>query len=162
MPIQLHIILVVILTGYFIFRFVKNRNIYEILFIIWVPSTLLQYVSDDPTFLRALGVSQIVLFILVVFFMFRRRKSSGRKTAQILADYATGDLDKVMEKRTSADGVTGKRPSADEVAQLKEAQHELELARENLERIMRVIESGEQAATEPEAEQPETPDKSSS
>lgn len=96
MPLWVHIALVIVLTAYFIYRFIKDRHIYELLFVIWIPSTLLQYVSSNPTYIRVLGIAQILLFLLVVFFMFRRRGAARRRTAEILASYSTGDLDKAL------------------------------------------------------------------
>lgn len=145
MPFWLHIILVVIITAYFVFRFVKTRQIYEMLFIIWVPSTLLQYVSNDVTFLRIVGISQIILFILVVFFMFRRRNANRTKTAKILADYASGDLDKVMkDKNMSAEELNALRAELErEKEDLKKLQAELETAKEKLYTAVENAEQGE-------------------
>lgn len=98
MPPWLHLVLIIIITIYFIVRFIRDRHIYELIFVVWAPSTLLQYVSSDETFIRALGIFQVIMLILAVFFMFRRRGDARRKTAQILADYATGDLDKAIGK----------------------------------------------------------------
>ncbi len=93
MPIGLHVILAIIITVYFLFRFIKEKQIYELLFVIWVPSTLLQYVSTNTMFIRGLGIFQVILFILVVYFMFKKRSYRRHKTAEILAKYSTGDLD---------------------------------------------------------------------
>lgn len=97
MPPWLHIILVILITAYFLFRFLKEKQIYEFLFILWVPSTLLQYVTSDPTLLRIIGIFQIIMFILVIYFMFKRRGYRRHKTAEILMKYATGDLDNAVD-----------------------------------------------------------------
>ncbi len=92
MPSWLHITLAILFTAYFLYRFIKDRYIYEILFVVWVPSTLLVYISKDPTFIRWLGIFQMVLFILVIFFMFRKRGARREKTLSILAKMAADKL----------------------------------------------------------------------
>lgn len=70
-----HIVVAVVLTVYFLYRFIKDRLIYQLLFVIWVPATLLAYVpviASNDTYRTVLGVFQVVMFILVIFFMFRR------------------------------------------------------------------------------------------
>ncbi|MFZ2538479.1 MAG: hypothetical protein WAX04_06215 [Oscillospiraceae bacterium] len=93
MPMWLHVLLAIIITVYFLFRFIKEKQIYELLFVFWVPSTLLQYISTNATFTRVVGIFQVIMFILVVYFMFRKRGYRRHKTAEILAKYSTGDLD---------------------------------------------------------------------
>ncbi|MEG0691773.1 MAG: hypothetical protein RR444_01695 [Oscillospiraceae bacterium] len=93
MPMWLHLVLAGMITLYFLFRYIKDKQIYELLFVIWVPSTLLQYVTTNPTFIRCLGIFQMIMFILVIYFMFKKRGYRRHKTAEILAKYSTGDLD---------------------------------------------------------------------
>lgn len=97
MPFGVHVALVVVISAYFLFRYIKERQIYELLFLLWVPSTMLQYITSNPLFLKLLGIFQILMFLLVIFFMFRRRRYRAHKTAEILAKYATGDLDNAVE-----------------------------------------------------------------
>lgn len=103
MSFWVHVLVVIVLTAYFIFRFIKDRQVYEALFLIWIPSTLLQYVFKSDIMIKGLGIFQIIMFILVIYFLFKRRKQNIKKTAKILADYATGDLDKVMKDRGEND-----------------------------------------------------------
>lgn len=123
MPFSLHVGIVVVLTAYFIYRFIKEHHIYEFLFILWIPSTMLRYVSSDPMFLRVLGISQCLFFILVIFFMFKRRNAARRRTAEILASYSTGDLDKAMptmqsviKQKEELEGAPDKAPDAESSA----------------------------------------------
>lgn len=92
MPIWLHIVLAVILTGYFLFKFIKDRYTYELLFVIWIPSTLLPYLTNNQTYIRIIGIAQVVMFILVIFFMFRKRGDHRKKTVSILAQMASDNL----------------------------------------------------------------------
>ena len=107
MPFWLHVVIVIALTAYFIFRFIKDRQVYEILFLLWIPSTLLQYVFKSETMIKALGIFQIVMFILVVFFLFKRKDKNIKRTAKILADYASGDLDKVAKDKEESEKSDG-------------------------------------------------------
>lgn len=94
MKFWIHLILAVILTIYFIYRFIKDRHVYEMLFIIWIPSTLLTYFTEDRTFLLGLGIFQTIMFILVIYFMFRRRGDRRIKTLQMLSEMAADRLPK--------------------------------------------------------------------
>lgn len=71
----IHLVLAVLLTAYYLWRFLKDRSIYQILFVCWVPMTLLTYIPilGQNTICRiVLGVLQLVMFLLVIFFMFRK------------------------------------------------------------------------------------------
>lgn len=106
MPEWLHIALVCAITAIFLFNFIKRKQKHALIFVIWAPSTLLQYVISDESILRVIGFAQIALFIFAVFFMFKRQKEGRRRTVEILASYASGDLDKAvglpLEKRAKA------------------------------------------------------------
>lgn len=124
MPIWLHIILAVLITGYFIFRFIKDRYTYEMLFIIWVPSTLLTYAINDPMLIRCLGIFQVIMFILVVFFMFRRRGDHRQKTlsmiTEMMADKLPDDDDYEEQKPVEQVAQTSSQEAeAEEVLQEK-------------------------------------------
>lgn len=92
MPIWLHIILAVAVVAYFLFRYIKDRYFYELLFVIWAPLTLLTYVSRDVVFIRCLGIVQVLMFILVIFFMFRKRGARRVKTMEMLSKMAADNL----------------------------------------------------------------------
>lgn len=112
MPLWVHIPLVILITAYFLFRFIKDKQIYELLFVIWAPITLLTYVSTDPVFVKVVGIIQVVLFILVIFFMFKRRGYRQKKTAEILAKFSSGNLDEELDKKE------------DEIVEIKEENKE--------------------------------------
>ncbi len=70
-----HVVLAVLLTVLFLLQFVRQKQIYQLLFVIWVPSTLLVYIpaiGGNETWRMVLGGFQLLLFVLVIFFMFRR------------------------------------------------------------------------------------------
>ncbi len=70
-----HVVLAVLLTVLFLLQFVRQKQIYQLLFVIWVPSTLLVYIpaiGGNETWRMLLGGFQLLLFVLVIFFMFRR------------------------------------------------------------------------------------------
>lgn len=70
-----HLIIAVLLTGYFLYRFVRDRETYQLLFVIWIPSTLLTYLSSNTIFHYILIAFQLIMFILVLYFMFRKPKT---------------------------------------------------------------------------------------
>ena len=75
----IHLALVVIGIAYFLYSYIKERNHYQLLFVIWIPLTMLTYVSKNRVYLTILGIVQLLFFVLVIFFLFRRprRKDSG-------------------------------------------------------------------------------------
>lgn len=88
MPPWVHVIVVIAISLYFIFRYIKDRFFYELLFVIWAPSTLLTYILTDETLIRLLGYFQIAMFIAVIFFMFKKRGQRRHSTLELLAKMA--------------------------------------------------------------------------
>lgn len=71
----IHLVVAVLLTVLFLVQFIRQKQIYQLLFVIWVPTTLLTYVpaiGQNSTLRLILGGFQLLMFILVIFFMFRR------------------------------------------------------------------------------------------
>lgn len=89
-----HIILAVLGTAWFLYCFIKERKIYQLLFVVWIPLTLLTYVSKNRTFLTVLGIVQLLFFILVIYFLFRnpnRKKGGYQQMLQELDSYGRQD-----------------------------------------------------------------------
>ena len=85
-----HIILAVLGTAWFLYSFIRERKVYQLLFVFWIPLTLLTYVSKNKTFLTVLGIVQLLFFILVIYFLFRspnRRKGGYRQMLKELDSY---------------------------------------------------------------------------
>ena len=89
-----HIILAVLGTAWFLYSFIRERKVYQLLFVVWIPLTLLTYVSKNKTFLTVLGIVQLLFFILVIYFLFRnpnRRKGGYRQMLKELDSYGRDD-----------------------------------------------------------------------
>ena len=89
-----HIILAVLGTAWFLYTFIKERKIYQILFVVWIPLTLLTYVSKNKIFLIVLGIVQLLLFVLVIYFLFRnpnRKKGGYQQMLEELDSYGRED-----------------------------------------------------------------------
>lgn len=71
-----HVVLVLLGMAYFLYSFTKQKRVYQILFVIWMPLTLLTYLSTNETYLTILGIAELIFFLLVIFFLFRRPKGS--------------------------------------------------------------------------------------
>ena len=74
LPIIIHIAAVVVITALFIIGYIRQRYLYQLLFAIWAPTTLLRYLSNNKIYLIVLGVVQLLMFFLVIFALFRGRK----------------------------------------------------------------------------------------
>lgn len=81
-----HIILAVLGTAWFLYSFIKERKIYQLLFVIWIPLTLLTYVSTNRIFLTVLGIVQLLFFILVIYFLFRNPNREKDDCQQMLEE----------------------------------------------------------------------------
>lgn len=93
MPVWLHIILSVLLIAYFVYNYIKNKYFYFVLFVVWIASTLLKYpFQNNRTLLLALGIFQVIMFILVVFFMFKRSGEQRTKTLEMIAKMSADSL----------------------------------------------------------------------
>lgn len=76
----IHIILAIIALIFFCFIYFKEKKIYQLLIVIWIPTTLLNYVSNNNIFLILLGVLQFILFGLVLFFLFKPNKNKTKQS----------------------------------------------------------------------------------
>ena len=76
MPVStyIHFALAIVAFIFFLWQFIKERKLYEFLFLIWIPATLLIYLdffkADRPRLI--LCVVQVILFIAVIYLLFRR------------------------------------------------------------------------------------------
>ena len=109
----IHLAIAVILTAYFLFRFVKDKQIYQLLFVIWVPSTLLTYVFTSRPLRIALVIFQVIMFVLVLFFMFKKPNQPAA-TDDATVQEAVPDA---LPDNSEEDGQTAEEdiPSAEEV-----------------------------------------------
>ena len=74
----IHLALAILGTAYFLYSYLKEKKIYQLLFVIWIPLTLLTYVCKKQWQILILGGIQLVFFILVIYFLFR---NPGKKSA---------------------------------------------------------------------------------
>lgn len=97
----IHSILVAILFLFFIVSYLKQKRAYQLVFSVWVLSTLLKYVSDDKIFTTTLGVVQLLFFVVAIFMLFRT-KNSGVKNMynEMMHD---GEENDTIETKTDID-----------------------------------------------------------
>lgn len=113
MPWWLHIVMVIGIMIYSTMKFIKDKHAFHIIIDIWAGTSLLMYVYDDPTFLRILGYSQIVMFIVVIYLMFKRRGERRMSTLELMAKMSADrlpDYDNV-EQPKKPDQADGEQPT---------------------------------------------------
>ncbi len=71
-----------VLTVFFVISYIKQKKLFQLAFAIWIPSTLLQYLSNNRTYFNILSVVEIVLFIGVIFLLLKERKKEKTAAAQ--------------------------------------------------------------------------------
>ena len=61
----IHLALAVLGTAYFLYSYLKEKKIYQLLFVIWIPLTLLTYVCKKQWQVLLLGGIQLIAIGLV-------------------------------------------------------------------------------------------------
>lgn len=87
MNLWLNIIIVVILTPFFIFRYIKDKAFYNIIFVIWLLSSLLQHLFVSKPFFIGLGIFQMVLFFIVIFLLFKSKAKRRNSFSNMLDEF---------------------------------------------------------------------------
>ncbi|MDK2802400.1 MAG: hypothetical protein KFW09_03385 [Oscillospiraceae bacterium] len=78
----LHMILIVVAMIFFLFEYKKEKKIYQLILLIWIPFSGLRYISDNRIFLIGVGIFQFILFGLMLFFLFKEKKSALDKSSE--------------------------------------------------------------------------------
>lgn len=63
-----------VLTVFFLLSYLKQKRPFQLAFAIWVPSTLLQYISNNRMFYNILSVVEILMFLGVLFLLYQDQK----------------------------------------------------------------------------------------
>lgn len=86
LKLTVHAVVAVLLVVYYIRRFTIDKYVYQLILAVWIPTTLVPYFTQDRTIMVILGVTQIFMFISVVYFMFRRSGDHAQRTLEILQE----------------------------------------------------------------------------
>lgn len=95
-----HLVLVIIGMAFFLYSFIKQRKTYQLLFVIWLPLTLLSYLSTNKVYLTVQGAVELIFFFLVIFFLFRnpnRKKVGYRAMLEELDRYGTEASEELID-----------------------------------------------------------------
>lgn len=95
-----HLVLVIIGMAFFLYSFIKQRKTYQLLFVIWLPLTLLSYLSTNKVYLTVQGAIELIFFFLVIFFLFRnpnRKKVGYRAMLEELDRYGTEASEELID-----------------------------------------------------------------
>ena len=66
LPFQSHLIFCVIATIFFVIQFIRMRRMYQLIFAVAVPATLLLYINESRTWFYGIGVFELVMLILAI------------------------------------------------------------------------------------------------
>lgn len=100
--IVLHIVLVVLAMFFFLFAYKKEKKIHQMILLFWIPFTLTRYITQNTTFLNIIGIIQIILFVLVLFFMFKPVKKVETNYPEIL-DAKEDQLNNSLDHKSQLD-----------------------------------------------------------
>ncbi len=56
----------IVLTAFFLLSYLKQKKLFQLAFAIWVPSTMLQYVSSNRVFFNILCVVEMIMFLITM------------------------------------------------------------------------------------------------
>ena len=103
MPINpiLYTVLSSIVFLLFIWKFIHYRYPYLLVLLIWIPTTWITTWTDKWD--APLGILQAVLFIVCIYFIFRRQGQQLRATRKRLNELAEG-------KEEPSEGIDGEQP----------------------------------------------------
>lgn len=76
--------IMIVITLFFVFSYIKQRKAFQRAFAIWVPSTMLQYISNNRIFFNVLSVIEIIMFAVTMFLMLKdqhQKKKSEQEEA---------------------------------------------------------------------------------
>ncbi len=86
----MHLIFAIVATAFFIWQFATNKMPYQLVLIFWIPSTLLKYLSDKPSYLIKIGILEIVFLLFfivcVIIGKLKKSKKAENKIMQINAE----------------------------------------------------------------------------
>lgn len=82
----IHAVIAAVGTIWFLLSYLKTRLPYQLLFVIWFPITLLVYLSSNIVYITVLGIIQLLLFIGVIYFLFRRQKTTMQEMQEQLEE----------------------------------------------------------------------------
>ncbi len=101
----IHLALAILGTAYFLYSYLKEKKVYQLLFVIWIPLTLLTYVCKQQWQILILGGIQLIFFILVIYFLFRNpgKKNAMQSTLEKLDAYGAETTD-ASDDAAAADG----------------------------------------------------------
>ena len=103
----IHLALAILGTVYFLYSFLKEKKVYQILFVIWIPITLLTYVCKRQWQILILGGIQLIFFVLVLFFLFRNpAKKKGVAEAVEQEPIASGETIDAEAEETLAEDMS--------------------------------------------------------
>ena len=71
-----------VLTVFFAISYIKQKKLFQLAFAIWIPSTLLQFLSNNRTYFNILSVVEILLFSGVIFLLLKERKKEKAAVAE--------------------------------------------------------------------------------
>lgn len=76
-----HCVVGILTAVFFIWRYAETKYTYHLILTIWISSTFLVYISNNRTYSTVLGVSQLILLFLFLFFL----RTSKKQRAQVEA-----------------------------------------------------------------------------
>ncbi len=69
----------IVLTVFFVLSYLKQKKLYLLSFAIWVPSTMLQYVSNNRVFFNVLCVVEFILFAVTMVLLVKDALDNRKK-----------------------------------------------------------------------------------
>ena len=74
-----------VLTTFFALSYLRQRKPYQIAFTVWIPSTLLQYLSHNRVYYNILSVIEILFFLFILVLLYRDNQKQ-KQSAKLMTE----------------------------------------------------------------------------
>ncbi len=79
MNIAIYAPIAIAIALFFLLSFLKQKKPFQLAFAIWMPSTILQYVSNDHVYFNILSVIEIVFFLFTMALLMKDSLDKKKK-----------------------------------------------------------------------------------
>ncbi len=72
---------------FFLYKFIRERKLFQLMFVIWSVTVILSNFIKDSNILMAIGIIQFALMIIILFLLSKGRKDAQNEYMKAAAEY---------------------------------------------------------------------------
>lgn len=93
-PLHLHVIFAVISAAFFIYRFVTDRRLFQLIMAVAVPFSLTLWISDNRTWFYTVGIVELILVLIACISSFIDGRNSDENKDESESNETASDGEK--------------------------------------------------------------------